>query len=74
MVSAKVLSAKAYNGYKTGSKKIVLSSYQAKRYLRKPVWGGGGIDSVVVDVPESPIQRPKKNSIYTILEKRNSIP
>jgi predicted DNA-binding protein YlxM (UPF0122 family) len=32
------------------------------------------IDYVVVDVTESPIQRPKKNSIYTILEKRNSIP
>jgi hypothetical protein len=34
----------------------------------------GAIEYIVVDVTESPIQRPKKNSIYTIREKRNSIP
>ena len=42
-----------------------------KKVLKKAT---GAIEYVVVDVTESPIQRPKKNSVCTILEKRNSIP
>jgi hypothetical protein len=42
-----------------------------KKALKKAT---GAIEYVVVDVTESPVQRPKKNSIYTILGKRNNIP
>ena len=69
MVSAKVLFAKAYNGWKTGSKKILLSNYPAKRCLKKPL---GTIEYVVVDVTESPIQRPKE-TIFILFQKKETV-
>jgi hypothetical protein len=40
---------------------MLLSSYQAKRCLRKPT---GAIEYVIVDVTENSIQRPKKQHLY----------
>jgi hypothetical protein len=42
-----------------------------KRQLRT---GGTPLEVIVIDVAESPIERPQKNSVNTIVGRRNAIP
>ena len=41
---------------------------------KKALYEDAEIEVVLVDVTESPVERPKKNSVNGILEKRNGTP